>query len=125
MFSAVKKEVLDFIQSNIDEIKKLPLKALVVSCHTINAIGLNLIKEQIGVPVIGISTIAKSQEKEYDPRKVLIIGTRLMIEHMTPSQILRGLGENDVVDMFPMQELVNYAEEFDFDSPTLKRYLKT
>ena len=30
-----------------------------------------------------------------------------------------------MVDMFPMQELVNYAEEFDFDSPTLKRYLKT
>ncbi|MFT4566563.1 MAG: glutamate racemase [Saprospiraceae bacterium] len=118
-----KDDVLTYIMNSISEISKHELKALVISCHTIDAIGMDALKQYFKIPVIGVGQAKKFLDRDFDPRKVLVVGTPLMIRHVTPRQKVSGLQDQDIVDMLPLQKLVDFSEEFDFESPMVKRYL--
>jgi len=120
-----KEEVLENIRKNVEEIVDYDLKALIISCYTINALALEELKGEFKIPVISTGAAIKPRNKDFDPRKILVLGTPLMIQHVTPSDLIQGLQEKDVIDMHPLQKLVDFAEEFDFDSPELRRYLRT
>lgn len=118
-------EVKSFFEKAIGSLVQEPLKAIVVACNTISAESINQMQSQCSMPIIGMQPANKPAIRDHDPRKILVIGSILALNQSKLASLISNLQAGDVVDTKPMQELVDYAEEFDFDSPELKRYLKT
>lgn len=119
-----RSEVLVWIQQAFDELSAMPLKALVIPCYTTATLLGDIRWHPISIPLITCAPVIKQGSRRYDPRKILVMGTALMIDNCQAANIIEGLDEKEDIDYINIQELVSFADEFDFDSKELLRYLK-
>ena len=117
-------EVEGLFEAAISAISQQNLKAIVVACNTISMESINDMRSQCDIPIIEMQPAVKPPLMEHDPRKILIIGTSLTLKRSKFERLISNLQNEDVVEAKSMQELVDFAEEFEFDSPDVKRYLR-
>lgn len=119
-----RKEIVAHVDAAIEQMMKLPLKAIVLACNTATSVSATILREKYDLPIIGMEPAIKPAVLHGDPRKILVLATELTLKEEKFLELVKSLSAADKVDALPMQELVNYAEEYDFDSPGLKRYLR-
>lgn len=119
-----RKEIVAHVDAAIERMMKMPLKAIVLACNTATSVSASILREKYDLPIIGMEPAVKPAVLHGDPRKILVLATELTLKEEKFLELVKSLSASDRVDALPMQELVNYAEEYDFDSPGLKRYLR-
>lgn len=117
-------EVMDLVVQACGHIMNYPVKALVIACNTATSIAIEELRKRYRIPIIGMEPAIKPAMSKFDPRKVLVFGTELTLKAEKYEDLIRSLSGTDKADAIPLQQLVDFAEEYDFESPKLKRYLK-
>jgi len=117
--------ILQLVQKSIKEMTAYPVKAIVLACNTATSAAVGPLREQYDIPIIGMEPAIKPAVMDGDPRKTLVLATQMTLELNKYRDLISRLGATDKIDGLPMQELVDYAEQFDFDSTSLRRFLKS
>jgi len=118
-------EIDELVKASVEKMMAYPLKALVLACNTATSTSVRSLRDMYDIPIIGMEPAVKPAVIQGDPRKTLVLATKLTLTETKYRDLISSLNAEDKVDALPLQELVDYAEEFDFDSPGLKRYLRS
>ncbi len=118
-----KKEILSCVLESIEQMMRFPLKAIVLACNTATSVAASALREKYDIPIIGMEPAVKPAVLEGDPRKILVLATELTLKEKKYKDLVKELNAEDKVDALPMQDLVMYAEEYDFESSELTKYV--
>ncbi len=119
------KKIEQLVDDAIALMMKHPIKAIVLACNTATSVSASKLRNTYDLPIIGMEPAIKPAVLEGDPRKTLVLATELTLKERKYKDLVRSLHAEDKIDGLPLQDLVNYAEEYDFDSPALTRYLRS
>ncbi len=119
------EQVMNLVEKSINELIRYPLKAVVIACNTASSIAVQQLRDQFEIPIIGMEPAVKPALESSDPRMILVMATGLTLSESKYLHLIESLKASSRVETLPMQELVDYAEEYDFESHQLKRFLKS
>lgn len=118
------EEIRSLLMNAAEHIALHKPKALVIACNTATSAAIETIRKAYDFPVIGMEPAVKPALSQYDPRKVLVLATERTLKEKKYNALINALDAKEKVECKAMGPLVEYAEEFDFDSNELMRYLQ-
>lgn len=119
------EEIYPLVEHAADILLQEGVKAIVLACNTATSAAATKLRIKYSIPIIGMEPAIKPAVLNSDPRKVLVLATELTLREKKFIELINQLDAHDRIDGLAAGELVNFAEEFDFDSYKLQSYLKT
>jgi len=108
----------------VDFLARMDIKALVVACNTATSAAIQDIRKKYGFPIIGMEPAVKPAIKSVDGKRVLVFATPLTLRESKFIGLLSQVDIHNTVDFLPLQELVTFAEAYQFDRAVILSYLK-
>jgi glutamate racemase len=108
----------------VDFLANMDIKALVVACNTATSVAIQDIRIKYGFPIIGMEPAVKPAVKSVDGKRVLVFATPLTLRESKFIGLLNQVDVHNTVDYLPLQELVAFAEAYQFDRAVILSYLK-
>ena len=100
------------------------IKALVVACNTGTSAAIDDLRQQYTFPVIGMEPAVKSALVKSAHKRILVFATELTLQEEKFKNLVARVDTEGLVDYLPLQELVHYAEHFEFDEAVIRPYLE-
>lgn len=119
-----KEEVKKYINEAVEFLVSKKVKAIVVACNTATSIAVKELREKYTIPIIGIEPAAKPAVENRGNKKVLIMATPTTIKEEKLKYLLERLNAKEYVDLIAMPKLVEFAENKDFQSESVKVYIQ-
>ncbi|MED3729009.1 glutamate racemase [Priestia filamentosa] len=125
--SKTKEEVKSYVLQAAEEIIKQDVKALVVACNTATSIAIETLRATYNIPIIGMEPAAKPalEISRSLNKRVLVFATSLTLKQAKYKHLLETIDDQSLIDSIPLQELVQYCENLNFDQDTLKAYFQS
>ncbi|GAB4493048.1 MAG: glutamate racemase [Saprospiraceae bacterium] len=118
-----KEEVRDLTLDAVAFLAKQGIKALVVACNTATSVAIEDVRRLYEFPVIGMEPAVKPAVMSGNRKRVLVFATELTLKEEKFKNLVARVDTEQVVDYLPLQELVMFAERFDFDEDKIIPYL--
>ena len=97
-------------------------EAIVVACNTATSAAISELRGAFSVPVIGMEPAVKLAADSFGARPTLLIATPLTI---AGEKLARLVGRLECETWsLPLPRLVEFAQDLEFDSPTVRAYLR-
>ena len=119
-----KEEVRQLVLDAVAFMAGQGIKALVVACNTGTSAAIEILRRQYDFPVIGMEPAVKPALTGSDHKRVLVFATELTLREEKFKNLVARIDTEGLVDYLPLQELVGYAEHFDFDEAVIRPYLE-
>lgn len=119
-----KEEVRELALKAVEFIANQQIKALVVACNTATSVAIEDMRRLYDFPVIGMEPAVKPAVMSGGRKRVLVFATELTLKEEKFKNLVARVDTEQVVDYLPLQELVMYAERFDFNEGHIIPYLK-
>ena len=119
-----KEEIRCCVFEAVDFLARMDIKALVVACNTATSVAIQDIRLKYGFPIIGMEPAVKPAVKSVDGKRVLVFATPLTLRESKFTGLLSQVDIHNTVDFLPLQELVTFAEVYQFDRVVIMSYLK-
>ena len=116
-------EISLLVKDAVKFLAQLDLKALVLACNTATSVVVSELREKYDFPIIGMEPAIKPAAKGSN-NKVLVCATERTLNEEKLDKLIENLNATDRIVKCSLQELVSYAENFDFNNPELHKYLK-
>jgi len=100
------------------------IKALVVACNTATSVAIQDIRRRYHFPIIGMEPAVKPAVKFVNDKRVLVFATPLTLCESKFINLLNQVDTNHSVDYVPLQDLVVFAEAYQFDRSVITPYLR-
>jgi glutamate racemase len=110
-------DAVDFLAGkNID--------ALVIACNTATSAAIQDIRRKFEFPIIGMEPAVKPAVNSVAGKRVLVFATPLTLRESKFMVLLNQVDVHRKVDYLPLQELVTFAESFQFERTVILSYLE-
>jgi glutamate racemase len=119
-----KEEVRQLVFQAIRFLADRQVKAIVVACNTATSVAIEDLRSQYAIPVIGMEPAVKPAVEAAAPKKVLVFATELTLKEEKLHRLVARVDTGQLVDYMPLQELVRYAERFEFSADRIVPYLR-
>lgn len=121
-----KEEVKGYIFDAIDFIANQGVKAVVIACNTATSVAVQDLRKRYKFPIIGIEPAVKPavQQWEEERKKVLVLATNLTLREDKFNDLVKSVDHLDLVEKLPLPELVQFAENFEFDEEKIVPFLR-
>lgn len=119
-----KEQVRKYINEAVEFLISKKVKAIVIACNTATSIAVKELREKYDIPIIGIEPAAKPAVENRGNKKVLIMATPTTIKEEKLKGLLESLKAEEYVDLIAMPKLVEFAENKDFESDSVKKYIQ-
>lgn len=119
-----KEEVKKHINKAIEFLILKNVKAIVIACNTATSIAVKELREKYDIPIIGIEPAVKPAVENRGEKRVLIMATPTTIKEKKLKCLLDKLNAKEYVDLIAMPKLVEFAENGDFKSNNVKKYIQ-
>ena len=119
-----KEEIRCCVFEAVGFLAAMDIKALVVACNTATSVAIQDIRLKYGFPIIGMEPAVKPAVKSVDGKRVLVFATPLTLRESKFIGLLNQVDVHNTVDFLPLQELVAFAEAYQFDRTVIMSYLK-
>ncbi len=120
-----KKEIKKLVSEAINKLNKsYKIKALVVACNTATSVAIKSLRKKYDFPIIGMEPAVKVAVDKSKGNKILVCATDLTLGEKRLEKLIEKLNAKELVEQLSLQELVQFAENFDFNSNELDLYLK-
>ena len=107
----------------VDFLAALHIEALVIACNTATSAAIQDIRRKFQFPVIGMEPAVKPAVHAVTGKRVLVFATPLTLRESKFMGLLHRVDIHGTVDYLPLQELVTFAESFQFDRSVIHAYL--
>ncbi len=118
-----REEIRCCVFEAVDFLARMDIKALVVACNTATSAAIQDIRQKYGFPIIGMEPAVKPAIKSVDGKRVLVFATPLTLRESKFIGLLTQVDIHNTVDFLPLQELVTFAEAYQFDRAVILSYL--
>lgn len=108
------KEIRQYIFEAVDFLAKQNIKMLVVACNTATTAAISDLRAKYSFPIVGMEPAVKLALENHG-QKILVLATSFTLSQKKFDASIAPLA---------LDELVLFAEKFDFDSPRVQKYLK-
>jgi len=119
-----KEEVKKYINEAVEFLISKDVKTIVIACNTATSIAVKELREKYSIPIIGIEPAVKPAVEDRRNKKVLIMATPTTIKEEKLKHLLKSLSAEEYVDLIAMPKLVEFAENKDFESESVKEYIQ-
>lgn len=119
------EEVIQYTLEMVDFLIKKDIKLLVIACNTATAYTLNLLKEKLSIPVIGvIQPGARAAIKSTKTNRIAVIGTENTIKSKAYPKALNQITSNLTIYDKSCPEFVPLVESGDFEKEESKEIVR-
>ncbi len=119
-----KEEVKGYIFEAVDFMQQQQVKALVIACNTATVVAVEELRKRYSFPIIGMEPAVKPALAASRGKRVLVMATPLALKQDKFQALLKKVDGEQLVDLLPAPELVEFAEKFIFNEETILAYLK-
>jgi len=120
-----KEDIIKYIFEGVNFLAKKNIKILVVACNTATSAAINELRNTFEFPIIGMEPAVKPAIEKNKSKRILVTATTFTLRERKLESLISDLDKKNVVDKLPLDKLVTYAENFNFKSGEIKKYLKT
>lgn len=120
-----KEDIIKYIFEAVNFLAKKNIKILVVACNTATSAAINELRNTFEFPIIGMEPAVKPAIEKNKSKRILVTATTFTLRERKLESLISDLDKKNVVDKLPLDKLVTYAENFNFKSGEIKKYLKT
>lgn len=117
------EDIVQYVESAIEFMVHHNVKAIVVACNTATSVAINGVREKYHLPILGMEPAVKAAVEGIDEKRVMVIATPVTIREEKLKNLLERVDENHRVDLLPLPQLVNFAEEEIFTPKKVLPYL--
>jgi len=117
-------EIKRLVMDATEQIAKLSPQALVLACNTATSAAAQELRSIYDFPIVGMEPAVKPALTRFDARKVMVFATERTLQENKYTSLVSSLGAEERVDCRAMMDLVMYAENYDFQSANLRKYLR-
>lgn len=100
------------------------LKALVIACNTATSVAIKSLRERYAFPIIGMEPALKPALQLAPDKDVLVCATEKTLKAPKLQALAKRLGAQSRVQRLSLQQLVNFAERLEWDTPAVRAYLQ-
>ena len=119
------REVLRLTRNNLEYLKSVGIKALVIACNTATSAAAKVLrKENPDLPIIGIEPAIKPPAVTLDHPRVLVMATPLTLREKKFSKLVSRFSDKEEIVPLPCDGLAELIEEGNLDSADIKNYLE-
>jgi len=121
-----KREVKQYVQTGMDYMAKIKVDAVVIACNTATSVAVGELRKNYSFPIIGMEPAVKPAVAFCKERgkKVLVLATSLTLREEKFHQLIHRLDATEMVDTMALGGLVEFAEQFKFDTSDVYQYLQ-
>lgn len=119
-----KHEVEDYVFSALDFLSKKDVQIAVIACNTATSAAISELRKRFTFPIIGMEPAVKPAITNNSGKKVLVLATSLTLRESKLEELIGSLDKDQRIRKLALDELVVYAEQFNFDSDEVKLYIK-
>ncbi len=102
----------------------LQIDALVIACNTATSVAGEALRQRYDLPIIGIEPAVKPATQHQTGKQIAVTATSLTLAEKKLGNLIASLQLTDCIDKIDLDELVIFAERFEFDSPAVRDYLR-
>ena len=120
-----KEEVKQYILAAVSDMMKKDIDALVIACNTATSIAVESLRELYpNIPIIGMEPAVKPavEMNQATGKRVLVFATPLTLSLPKYYALLTRVDEAKIVDSLPMEKLVPFCEQLQFNDDEVKQY---
>ena len=99
------------------------IKALVLACNTATSVAVQDLREKYKFPIVGMEPAVKPA-KDLGRKKILVCATESTLKQNKLKELIKNLNIEDRIEMMSLQDLVGFAEDYNFHDEQLEKYLK-
>lgn len=118
-----KDEVRTFIFDAVNFISRLDVSALVLACNTATSVAVADLRSQYRFPIIGMEPAVKPAVVNNKGKNILVLATPLTLREAKLNTLISQLDQGHKIVKMEMGALVNFAEDFDFCSDSVRAYI--
>lgn len=118
------KQVISFISQAAEYLSNMDIKALVVACNTATSLAIEELRKIYSFPIIGMEPAVKPAIENSNDKRILVAATSLTLREEKLENLLRQVDTNKIVDKIALDNLVTFAESFNFKGPEPREYLE-
>lgn len=117
-----KEEVYGYVKQIVDFLIKEGVDVIVIACNTATCIAVQRLREQTHIPIIGMEPAVKLALDDNIEGKILVTATPLTLTTDKYKNLVEHTDTNHRTVSLPLPELVQFAEERDFNEEKLCTY---
>ena len=119
-----REQIVTYTDDAVRFLTGLGAEAVVIACNTATCSAIGYVREKYrGVPILGMEPAAKPAVEENDAGRVLVVATPGTVRGERLKDLLARVDCRHCVDTLALPELVTFAENGEFVSQGVRRYL--
>ncbi len=119
-----KEEVYGYVKEIVDFLIKEGVDVIVIACNTATCIAVQRLRERTRIPIIGMEPAVKLALDDNTEGKILVTATPLALTTDKYKTLVKYTDTKHRTVSLPLPELVQFAEERDFNEEKLYAYFK-
>ncbi len=118
-------EVLAITRKNLEMLKSMGIKALVIACNTATSAAVRILRgEESELVIVGIEPAIKPPSVDLDHPRVLCMATPLTLNEDKFNSLVARFSHSEELIKLPCPGLVEFVERGELDTEELDRYLE-
>ncbi len=119
-----REQVLEFVDTAFKFLVSQKVDAIVVACNTATSVAVRKMREKYSLPIIGMEPAIKKALDLFPKQNVLVAATEITVHGEKIQRLISKLNAEKFVKLRALGELVNFAEQQEFNSPAVENYLR-
>lgn len=119
-----KEEVYGYVKQVVDFLIEEGVDVIVIACNTATCIAVQRLREQTHIPIIGMEPAVKLALDDNAEGKILVTATPLALTTEKYKSLVEYTDTEHRTVSLPLPELVQFAEERDFNEEKLYAYFE-
>lgn len=116
----VKKLVFDAVNFLANQ----NIKILVLACNTATSVAVADLRREFSFPIVGMEPAVKPALEKKTDKKILVTATSLTLKEEKLKNLITTYDRKHRVKTLPLDKLVKFAENLNFESDEVKDYIK-
>ncbi|WP_408069757.1 glutamate racemase [Butyrivibrio sp. JL13D10] len=119
-------EILHFVDEIVQFLITKNVDAIVIACNTATSVAVAAMREKYSLPILGMEPAVKpAVEKNGDEdKRILVMATPVTIREKKLAKLLMRVDVRHKADLLEMPELVCFAEREEYDSDSVRDYVR-
>jgi glutamate racemase len=119
------EQIKEYVEKAVIFLRNEGCKAIVLACNTATNVTIEYLREKYDFPIIAIQPAVKvAFDNNSENKRILACATPVTLKADRFEKLINSLDINHLVDRLQLPSLVEFAENEQFDSPEVLKYLK-
>ncbi len=119
------EQIIEYTDEAVGFMVSKGVKSICIACNTATSAAITYLRNKYKIPMVGMEPAIKKAVDYDNQRRILALATPVTVRGEKMKQLVDKVGGHDIVDLLATPELVRFAENGDFGSEDVMKYLES